>query len=155
APIPPYTGFESPRAVPLPETLPSEDGQPLSTTRDGARPAGRLILYTSSQNMDRAHFRLRARWRMTYRTDPHMIGSKSISELAPSSPGSQFIYGEVELAALEEYGNLGRVRPVDGPLVNAVDRFVGDHIRELAREISDRRRQEQDQGQLDEVHEEN
>jgi hypothetical protein len=156
APITPYPGFEAERVFSIPETLPSgEEGQPLSTTRGGARPTGRLILRTSDQNMDRAHFRLRARWRMSYRTERQMIGSKSISELAPNSPGSYFIYGEVELAALDEYVNTGRVRPVDGPLVHAVDRFVGDQIRELAREISERRRREQDQGQLDEVHEEN
>jgi hypothetical protein len=109
----------------------------------------------SDQNMNRAHFRLRARWRMGYWAGPQNIGSKSIGELAPNSPGSYFIYGEVELGPLDEYVNTGRVRPVDGPLVNALDRFIGDHIRDLAREISERRRQEQDQGQLDEIHAEN
>src|SRR5262249_17857485 len=105
--------------------------------------------------MNRAHFRLRARWRMSYWAGRQNIGSKSIGELAPNSPGSYFIYGEVELGPLDEYVNTGRVRPVDGPLVNALDRFIGGRIRSLAREISDRRRQEQDQGQLDEIHAEN
>jgi hypothetical protein len=105
--------------------------------------------------MPRAFFKLKARWKMSYRTDRQMIGSKSISELAPNCPGSYFVYGEAELAALTDYVELGRVRPAPGPLVTALDHFIGEHIRELAREISDRRRQEQDQGQLDEVREEN
>jgi hypothetical protein len=154
APINAYPGFEAERVFEIPEALPTEDEQPVATRRAGTHP-GRLILRTSDQNMNRAHFRLRARWRMSYRTERQMIGSKSIGELAPNSPGSYFIYGEVELAALDEYVNTGRVRPVDGPLVNALDRFIGDRIRDLAREISERRRQEQDQGQLDEIHEEN
>ncbi len=152
--IAPYPGFEGDRIFELPETLPTEDEQPVSTRRDGAR-QGRLILRTSEQNMNRAHFRLRARWRMSYRTERQMIGSKSIGELAPNSPGSYFVYGEVELAALDEYVNTGRVRPVDGPLVTALDRFIADRIRDLAREINEHRRQEQDQGQLDEIHAEN
>lgn len=155
APIRPYPGFETERVIPIPETLPNEDGQPLSTTRDGTRPAGRLILRTSAQDMPRAFFKLRARWKMSYRTDRQMIGSKSISELAPNCPGSYFVYGEVELAALTDYVELGRVRPAAGPLVIALDHFIGEQIRELAREISDRRRQDQDQGELDEVREEN
>jgi hypothetical protein len=154
-PIAPYPEFESERVFPIPEDLPSEEGRPISTTRNGTRPGGRLILRTSAENMHRAHFRLRARWRISYRTDRQMIGSKSIGELAPNSPGTYYIYGEVELAALDEYVDTGRIRPAGGPLVNALDRFIGDRIRDLAREINDRRRQERDEGQLDEIHEEN
>ena len=41
-------------------------------------------------------------------------------ELAPGVPANVFIYGEVELSALEpEYVALGRVRPNDGPLMTA------------------------------------
>jgi hypothetical protein len=154
APIAPYPGFESERVFEIPDPLPNEDEQPVSTRRQGSHP-GRLILRTSDQNMNRAHFRLRARWRMSYWAGRQNIGAKSIAELAPNSPGSYFIYGEVELGPLDEYVTTGRVRPVDGPLVNALDRFIGDRIRDLARELSDRRRQEQDQGQLDEIHAEN
>ena len=154
APITPYPEFERERVFEIPDNLPTEDEQPVSTRREGTRP-GRLILRTSDQNMNRAHFRLRARWRMSYRTERQMIGSKSIGELAPNSPGNYFIYGEVELAALDEYVSTGRLRPVDGPLVDALDRFIGERIRELAREIDERRHQEQDQGQLDEVLQEN
>jgi hypothetical protein len=65
-------------------------------------------------------------------------------------------YGRVELAAFEpDYVNLGRVRPNDGPLLSAVDRFIGERIKELAKEISDRRRQELDDRTLDEVQREN
>jgi len=154
AQIRPYPGFEAERIIPVPEVLLNDDGQPLSTTRDGTRPSGRVILRTSAQNMYHAHLKLRARWKLSYRT-PQMIGSKSIGELAPNSPGSYFVYGEVELAALADYVAVGRVRPEQGPLVKAIDRFVAEQIRDLAREINDLRRQEQDQGQLDEVHEEN
>lgn len=155
APIRPYPGFEAERVIPIPETLRNQDGQLLSTTRDGTRPAGRLILRTSAQDMPRAFFKLKARWKMSYRTDVQMIGSKAIAELAPNCPGSYFVYGEVELAALTDYVDLGRVRPAPGPLVTALDHFIGENVRELAREISERRRQDQDQGELDEVREEN
>jgi hypothetical protein len=154
--IPPYEGFETPRIIPIPEILPDEGGHTVSTTLDGNRPQGRVILRTSSDNMEKAWKRLRPRWRVTYRTQHQMIGSKQISELVPSAPGSQFIYVTVELSALEpDYVQHGRERPNDGPLIEAVDAFVADCIRELAREINERRRHEFDSQELDEIAREN
>jgi hypothetical protein len=155
-PIVPYPGFEIPIAYEIPEELPDDNGVTQSTTLHGARPRGRLILYTSRENMPHAYKKLKPRWKVTYRTEKQMIGSKPLSELVPTTPGSYFIYATVELSALEpDYVALGRVRPNEGPLVEAVDRFVADKVRALAKEISDRRRQELDQQALDEVHEEN
>jgi hypothetical protein len=154
--IPPYPGFERPLVDEIPETLPGEGGEMQSTTLGGARRRGRVILYTSKDNMWTAHKKLKPRWKVSYRTDHQMIGSKMVSELVPGTPGSYFIYATVELSAFEpDYVAHGRVRPGDGPLVNAIDQFVAEKIRALSKEISDRRRQEQDQQALDEVQEEN
>lgn len=155
-PIEPHPGFEEPIVFPIPESLPDESGREQSTTLDGQRPPGRLILYTSRENMYRAYKELRARWKVTYRTEHQMIGSKPVSDFVPATPGAYFVYATVELSALEpDYVALGRLRPNDGPLVSAVDRFVAEKIRELAKEINDQRKHELDSSQLDEVHEEN
>ncbi len=106
--------------------------------------------------MHTAFKKLKPRWKVTYRTQHQTVGSKSVAELVPATPGSYFVYAVVELSALEpDYVALGRVRPNDGPLIQAVDRFVADRIRDLSKEISERRRHEQNQEALDEVHEEN
>src|SRR5260370_40095118 len=85
-----------------------------------------------------------------------MIGSKAVSELAPGTPGAEFIYGAVELPALEPaYVEHGRRRRKDGPLVEALDRFIAEKIRALAHEINARRRKDLDDNALDEVHPEN
>jgi hypothetical protein len=114
-----------------------------------------LILHTSLENMPNAYRNLRPRWQIIYRTRHQMIGSKTVSELAPATPGAAFVYGSVELPALEPaYVEHGRRRPKDGPLVEALDRFITEKIRLLAHEINARRRQELDDKALDEVHEE-
>ncbi|HKQ48365.1 MAG TPA: hypothetical protein VJZ71_09880 [Phycisphaerae bacterium] len=152
-----YPGFETARVHEIPETLKDDEGVLQSTTFDGKKPKGRLILYTSRENMLSAYKKLKPRWKITYKANPnHIIGSKPVSDLAPAVPGSYFIYGTVELAALEpDYVSLGRLRPNDGPLVSALDRFITDHIKDLAKEINERRRQELDDQTLDEVQREN
>src|SRR5258708_172118 len=85
-----------------------------------------------------------------------MIGATSVSERAPATHGAAFIYGYVELPALEPaYVEHGRRRPKDGPLVEALDRFITEKVRLLAHEINARRRRELDDKALDEVHKEN
>jgi hypothetical protein len=155
-PVRPYPGFEAPIGFDIPEELPDDNGRMQSTTLGSTRPKGRVILYTSCDNMHTAFKKLKPRWKVTYRTQHQMVGSKSVAELVPATPGSYFVYAVVELSALEpDYVALGRVRPNDGPLIQAVDRFVADRIRDLSKEISERRRHEQNQEALDEVHEEN
>ncbi|MCH7726675.1 MAG: hypothetical protein IH991_09380, partial [Planctomycetes bacterium] len=155
-PIPPHPGFEQSVVHEIPEELPDDNGRTQSTTLDGTRPQGRVILHTSRDNMWRKHKELRSRWKVSYRADQNMVGSKKVSELVPNTPGNQFVYATVELSALEpDYVALGRVRPNDGPLVEAIDIFVADCIRELAKRIHERRRHEMDQQQLDEVQQEN
>lgn len=93
---------------------------------------------------------------MNYRAGKQMIGSKSIAELAPGSSGAQYVYGLIELPALDPgYVETGRKRPKDGPVVEAVDVFTADKIRQLAKRINDLRRQELDERSLDQVHDEN
>lgn len=155
-PIVPYPGFEQPTVHEIPEELPGGDGQMQSTTLGGQRAKGRVVLYTSRENMPNAYKKLKPRWRVTYRTQSQMIGSKAVSELVPGTPGSYFVYATVELSALEpDYVELGRRRPNPGPLVEAVDLFVAEKLRTLAKEINDLRRHEFDKQALDEVHDEN
>lgn len=154
--ISPYPELEGPFVFEIPDELPLADGQRVSTTEGGSRPKGRLILMTSHDHMHYAYKNLRPRWKMSYKTAHQMIGSKPISDLAPTTPGAAFIYGTIELPSLEPgYVDHGRRRPKDGPLVEAIDLFASDKIKELAREISERRREDLDEQSLDEVHEEN
>ena len=155
-PIIPYPGIDSPVVHEIPDQLQLDNGQEVSTTEGGTKPKGRLILHTSLENMPNAYKNLRPRWQVVYRTRHQMIGSKLVSELAPATPGAAFVYGSVELPALEPaYVEHGRRRPKDGPLVEALDRFITEKIRLLAHEINARRRRELDDKALDEVHKEN
>lgn len=125
-------------------------------TEGGTKQKGRLMLHTSLENMPNAYKNLRPRWQVIYRTRHQMIGSKPVSELAPATAGAAFIYGSVELPALEPaYVEHGRRRPKDGPLVEALDRFIAEKIRLLAHEINARRRKELDDKALDQVQQEN
>jgi hypothetical protein len=84
--------------------------------------------------MPTAFKKLKPRWKVTYRTQHQMVGSKSVGELVPGIPGSNYVYATVELSALEpDYVELGRIRPGSGPLMQALDRFVAEQIRELAK----------------------
>lgn len=155
-PIDPYAGVEGPFVHPIPTDLPLPTGELVSTTEGGKRPTGRLVLQTSREHMPNAYKRLKPRWKMSYRTQYQMIGAKPISDLAPATPGAAFIFGSVELPALEPgYVEHGRRRPKDGPLIEALDLFMGEKIRELSKIISDRRKQDLDDRALDEVQEEN
>ncbi|HEX9940742.1 MAG TPA: hypothetical protein VGG03_01900 [Thermoanaerobaculia bacterium] len=155
-PITPYQGLESPIIHEIPDQLPLDNGQMVSTTEGGTRDKGRLTIHTSAENMPAAYKNLRPRWQIIYRTRHQMIGSKPVSEIAGATPGSQYVYGTVELPALEPaYVEHGRRRPKPGPLVEALDRHIAEKIKEVAHEINARRQQRLDQRALDEVQEEN
>jgi hypothetical protein len=155
-PIPAYPELEGPFVFEVPDELPLSDGERVSTTEGEIRPRGRLILMTSQDHMQYAYKNLRPRWKMSYRTTHQMIGSKPISDFAPNTPGAAFIYGTIELPSLEPgYVEHGRRRPKDGPVVEAVDLFASEKIKGLAKEISERRREDLDEQSLDEVQEEN
>ncbi|MDP2884785.1 MAG: Ig-like domain-containing protein [Ignavibacteria bacterium] len=155
-PITPYPGFETPFVSGIPEQLPMDNGQLISTTEGGSREAGRVTLHTSAENMPAAYKNLRPRWQIIYRTKYQMIGGKAVSDVAGTMPGAQFVYGTVELPALEPaYVEHGRRRPKDGPLVEALDRFVSEKIKEIAHQISAQRQERLDEHALDEVYVEN
>jgi len=154
--ITPYPGLEMPIVFEIPNELPTENGQLVTTTEAGTRPTGRLILHTSAENMPAAWKNLRPRWQLVYRTAHQMIGAKPVSEIVGPSPGSQYVFGTLELSSLEPaYVEHGRRRPKPGPLVEAIDRFAADKIREIAHQISQRRQAKLDEHSLDEVLEEN
>jgi hypothetical protein len=77
-PITPYAGLESPVVHEVPEQLPLDNGQMVSTTEAGAREKGRLTLHTSMDNMPNAYKNLRPRWQIVCRTRHQMIGSKPV-----------------------------------------------------------------------------
>src|SRR5262249_49856212 len=73
-----------------------------------------------------------------------------------TTPGAQYVYGTLELSALEPaYVDIGRRRPKPGPLIEALDRFIAEKIKELAHQINAQRQERLDDRALDEVHEEN
>ncbi len=154
--IQPYPGLDQPFVWPIPEQLPLSDGQTISTTESGVREPGRLTLHTSAISMPSAWRYLRPRWQIAYRTKYQMIGSKSVGEIAPGTSGAMFVYGTAELPALEPaYVEHGRKKPKEGPLMEALDRFIAEKIREVARLIAEKRKSELDQKALSEVHQEN
>lgn len=153
--IAPYPGIHI-RNIEVPSELKTGDGRVVSTTEGGTKQAGVLQIRTSKENMLQSHRVLRPRWRLTYRTEAQMVGSKPIPELLPATPGSYFVYATLTLPALEPaYVDLGRRRPKDGPLVEAVDAWAAEELRAVAKQITDKRRAELDDKTLDEVHEEN
>src|SRR5215467_2255850 len=154
--ITPYPGLDSPFVFEVPEQLPLENGQLISTTEGATREPGRVVLHTSAENMPAAYKNLRPRWQIMYRTRHQMIGAKPVSDFAATTAGAQFICGTVELAALEPaYVEHGRRRPKPGPLVEALDQFISEKIREIAQKISAQRQERLDNRALDEVHAEN
>jgi len=154
-PIQPFSGVDGPFKYDIPDSLPDEDGVQQSTTASGTMPGGLVTLFTSKENMPNAWRRLRPRWKVSYRTRTQMIGSKPVSDLLPPAPGYQHVYGVVEIDALEAYVTQGRIRPREGPLLNAIDSFVAGKIRDIAKMISERTRQELDEQALNEVQKEN
>lgn len=154
--IPPHSGFESPLIYEIPEELPDQNNIMQSTTADGTKPKGRVIVRTSAENMPAAWKRLKPRWKVSFRTQYQMIGAKPVSDYIPTVPGNGFVYASVDLSALEpDYVTLGRREPNEGPLLEAVDAFVAEKLRAVARQISDLRRHAHDEETLDAVHEEN
>ena len=155
-PIAPYPGLEAPIVYEIPDELPLGNGQSVSTREGGTRERGRLTLHTSAENMQTAWKNLRPRWQVIYRTAHQMIGAKPVSDIVGPVPGAQFVYGTIELPALEPaYVEHGRRRPKPGPLVEALDGFTAEKIRDVARRISERRQARLDEHALDEVLEEN
>jgi hypothetical protein len=154
--IAPYPGLETPLVFEIPDQLQLDNGQMVSTTEGGTRDRGRVTLHTSAENMQAAWRTLRPRWQIVYRTRYQMVGAKPVPEITGATPGAQYVYGTVELPALEPaYVEHGRRRPKPGPLTEAVDRFIAEQIRELAHQINARRQEKLDENALDEVHEEN
>jgi hypothetical protein len=155
-PITPYPGLDAPFVYAIPDQLPTENDQMVSTSEGGTRPQGRLTLHTSAENMPNAWKNLRPRWQLIYRTAHQMIGAKLISDIVGPVAGSQYVYGTVELPALEPaYVEHGRRRPKAGPLVEAVDAFVAQHVREISHMITAQRQSKLDEHALDEVLAEN
>lgn len=156
-PIAPWPELEAPIVFGIPDHLPLENGAMVSTTEDGTRESGRLVLHTSAENMPAAYKNLRPRWQITYRTKHQVIGAKPISDIfVVPSPGAQYVYGTVELAALEPaYVEHGRRRVKPGPLVEALDQFIAEMIREIAQRINAKRQEKLDERALDQVHQEN
>lgn len=155
--IEPFPSVEGPFVYEIPETLSIDHGGEISTIEGNQKKKGRLILHTSKENMERARKNLKPRWRISYKSSGvDMIGAKAVSEFAPATPGASYVYGVIELPSLAPgYVEHGRRRPKPGPLVDAVDSFITEKIREVAKRISDQKRKTLDDRALDEVQQEN
>jgi len=88
--ITPYPSLEGSYVHEIPDELRDEDEVAQSTTQGGTKPSGRLILWTSEHNMPARHKVLKPRWKLSYRSGHEMLGSKTISEIAPATPGAEF-----------------------------------------------------------------
>lgn len=155
-PVPPYPNFEGPFEHEIPSSLTNpENNRKVSTTKNGKYTLGRILLYTSKDSMESNFVRLKPRWKVTYKTKFEIVGQKDIPEVTPTVPGSHFIYATVELDALTDYVNTGRSRPTPGELVYAVDSFLAEHIKTLARKINETRVMQQDEEILDDIHQDN
>jgi hypothetical protein len=153
--IEPYLGFESPIIIPIPDELTDDNGNIHSTTLDGKKNPGQLILYTSKLNMPNKYKTLKPHWRVTYKTEKQTIGSIPVSDLIPITPGKNFVYADVILEALKEQAQLGRARPVDSSFINAINNFTKDNLIELAKKINDKQKVDLDEEILSEIHKEN
>lgn len=157
-PISPYPGLEGPFKHEIPEILLLPSGNQVNTTKSssGKHPKGKIILYTSKDDMETAFKVLKPRWKVVYRTKFQIVGEKSIPEIVPTTPGSHFIHAEVILDSLDpDYVKLGRDRPNDGPLINAVDMFLAEKIKHLAQKIYELRKQKLSKSTLDEIFNDN
>lgn len=158
--IEPYPGFEGPFEYEIPDILLTPNKRQVNTKKSssGEHPTGKVTLFTSKDNMEASYKSLRPRWVTTYKTVTiiETIGQKGIPEIAPTTPGSHFIYAEVELDALSpDSVDIGRRRPNDTPLVSAVDKFLSDKIKELATKINELQKQELSDSILDDIQKEN
>ncbi len=155
--ITPHPKFKEPIIYDIPKTLLTRDGNQVNTTKSpsGIHAPGRIILYTSKENMEASHVVLKPRWAVTYKTRYEIVGQKTMPEII-SAPGTHFIYASVELDALSpNYVNLGRKIPNEGPLIDAVDKFLSEKIRELAKQINEFNKEELDKSFLDDIQKEN
>jgi hypothetical protein len=154
----PYPGLEGPFEHEIPEILLAPNGNQINTTKSssGKHPKGKIILYTSKDDMATAFKVLKPRWKVVYRTKFQIVGEKAILEVVPTTPGSHFIYAEVILDALDpDYVKLGRDRPNNGPLINAVDMFLAEKITYLAQKIYELRKQKLSESTLNEISQDN
>lgn len=151
----PYPGFEKPVVFDIPEYLPDDLGHKISTTKNDKYNPGKMTIFTSKEDMLSAWKTLKPRWKARYQTDYQMVGEKSIEEIVPSTPGAKFIYANINLNSLEEYAQPGRARPTDHPLVKAIDLFLAEKIKEIAKKINDLRKQKLNESALDEIQQDN
>ncbi|MBN2331384.1 MAG: hypothetical protein JXC85_06220 [Candidatus Aenigmarchaeota archaeon] len=155
--IEPHPKFKDPIIYEIPKIVLKKDGNQVNTTKSssGIHKLGRIILYTSKENMSASYVTLKPRWVVTYKTQYEVVGQKTIPEII-SAPGIHFIYAVVELDALSpDYVNLGRKRPNPGSLIDAVDQFLSEKIRDLAKEINELNKEELSKLFLDEIQKEN
>jgi hypothetical protein len=156
--IDPYPGYEGPFEINIPEVLLGPDGNQVNTTKSssGKHDIGKITLYTSKDSMESSWKLLKPRWVVNYRTKLENIGQKTITEIVPSTPGSHFIYADVDLDALSpDSVDAGRKRPNPTRLIKAVDDFLAEKIIDLAKKINELQKQEVSKSILDEIDKEN
>ncbi|HUA76016.1 MAG TPA: hypothetical protein VL988_14785 [Solirubrobacteraceae bacterium] len=146
--IPPMTGAETPRVIPIPESLVDPmSREVVSTTADDHEPQGSLTLLTSEVRMWRGA--KKSRHNVVYKATSGYIGYKPINEFNVSSAYRERIYGECVLMALESAKLNDRSALASSPLVRALESWISDEIETYAREFEARDRRKHDQEEKD------
>lgn len=156
--IEPYPKFKGPYGYDLPHLLLAPNGNQVNTLKSssGKHSPGKITLFTSKENMEVSYKTLKPRWIVVYSTDLEEVGQKSIAEISPNTPGAHFIHAKVHLNALSpDSVDAGRKRPNDTLLVLAVDKFLAEKIKELAKKIYDLQKEEVNKDILDDIKKEN
>jgi hypothetical protein len=145
--IPPIPG-EDPRVIAIPEKLidPVTETE-VSTTDDGAEPAGMLTLRTSETRMWRGA--KKERHVIAYRAKSGYIGYRAVNSFDLYSSYRERIYGECVLRSLEPAKMNDRAALAVSPLVRALEAWIAQEIEKYSKEFEARDRRKHDQEEKD------
>jgi hypothetical protein len=147
--IPPLQGGETPRVITIPEELTDPAYKTtVSTTSDGKRPQGEIVLLTSDKSM---RWGRKGRHVITFKAGAEYIGYVPLTELDVQSPFRDQIYGECTLAALEPFVQNDRGLLAEAPLTRAVNVFLSEQITKYAKEFEAKEKKKYDQKEKSEL----
>jgi hypothetical protein len=147
--IPPLQGGETPRVIAIPETLNDPAyNKPVTTTDNGKRPLGQIVLLTSNKSM---RWRRKGRHVITFKAGTDYIGYIPVPDLDVQSAFRDQIYGECCLAALEPFTQNDRGPLAEAPLTRAVKVFLSEQITKYAKEFEAKEKKKYDQKEKSEL----
>lgn len=147
--IPPLQGGETPRVIAIPEMLTDPAyNKTVSTTDNGERPQGEIVLMTSDKSM---RWGRKGRHVITFRIGTDYIGYVPITDLDVQSPFRDQIYGECTLMALEPFTQNDRGILAEAPLTRSVNVFLSEQITKYAKEFEAKEKKKYDQKEKSEL----